>query len=101
VAALLNEQVPDGDPNVFIQQLGSGVHHPDRQRDGDHCAPLPESMENHHVKVKARLKPKNRLNARKQLEQEEGIHSVNGEVATNQQVKTTHLPIGMEGPIGP
>jgi hypothetical protein len=58
-------------------------------------------MENHHVKVKARLKPNNRSNARKQLEQEEGIHSVNGEVATNQQVKTTHLPIGMEGPIGP
>jgi hypothetical protein len=58
-------------------------------------------MENHHLKVKVHLKSKKRSNARKQLEQEEGILSANGEVTTDRQVKTTHLPIGMEGPIGP
>ncbi len=56
VAALLNEQVRDGDPNMLIQQLGSGVHHPDEQKEGDHCAPLPESRENHHLKVKVHPK---------------------------------------------
>jgi hypothetical protein len=32
MAALLNEQVPDGNPDVFIQQLGSRVHHPEEQK---------------------------------------------------------------------
>jgi hypothetical protein len=32
MAALLDEQVPDGNPDMFIQQLGSGVHHPEEQK---------------------------------------------------------------------
>jgi hypothetical protein len=32
MAALLDEQVPDRNPDMFIQQLGSGVHHPEEQK---------------------------------------------------------------------
>jgi hypothetical protein len=39
MAALLDEQVPDRNPDVFIQQLGSGVHHPEEQKGKSIMAP--------------------------------------------------------------
>jgi hypothetical protein len=52
MAALLNEQVPDGNPNMFIQQLGSRVHHPEEQKENSQYAPLPKPLKNHHMEVK-------------------------------------------------
>jgi hypothetical protein len=30
MATLLDEEIPDRNPNVLVQQLGSGIHHPEK-----------------------------------------------------------------------
>jgi hypothetical protein len=100
MATLLDEQVPDGHPNMFVQQLGSGVHHPEEQRKVV-ITPRCLVLLDHRFEVKDCSNSKGGPNTRKLPTQEEKIPPVKREINNDRYSRPTHLPIGMEGPIGP
>jgi hypothetical protein len=88
MAALLNEQVPDGNPDTFIQQLRSRVHHPEGQKHVITANRYLNLGKPSYFKIKL-------------LALQETPPVSCEDKQTDRRTRPTHLPIGMEGPIGP